>query len=233
MNYLLLSLLFLLSACAQAPKIIAHKGAVFGTVSTEAHIEFKQKIANKNTAETNYSTDENGIEHHPDRVNYQHLDELYVGLIVPDYTSQTHNITVSSDQLNPHSLALSIGDTLHITNQNTSTQYLFISEINAEGFQAIPDLKAGQSIDVRLTLEGDLELLSEDNHKLKSILFSKKNMLTKKFSSGQRYQFENLTPNHYQLIFWYWRLGKITQTIKIDAQKNTRVDKTLSVNILH
>jgi len=76
--------------------------------------------------------------------------------------------------------------------------------------------------------------LSEDNDALKTVVFAKKNMLTKRLASGDHYQFEHLEPGTYPLIFWYWRLGKIQQTVQIQAEQNTRVDKTLTVdNIIH
>lgn len=55
-------------------------------------------------------------------------------------------------------------------------------------------------------------------------------MLAKRMSSGEHYQFDKLEPGSYQLIFWYWRLGKIQQTVHIQAEENSRVDKTLTVD---
>ena len=59
-------------------------------------------------------------------------------------------------------------------------------------------------------------------------------MLSKQLSSGQAYQFELLNPGDYQLIFWYWRLGKIQQAIHINGQENIHIDKTLTVDsVMH
>ena len=75
-----------------------------------------------------------------------------------------------------------------------------------------------------------LELLSENDANLKASLFARKNMLVKRLKNGETYQFENLNPGQYTLIFWYWRLGKIEQKIDVKAGESVRIDKTLSVD---
>jgi len=235
MKYLFLFSVLLLSSCVNSPKIIANKGAVYGVFSADAHPDFKKKILNDSKSSSRYvKKGKKGINYQDNMVDYSNLKELYVGLISTDYKPQQHSLFANPEQMLPGSLALSIGDRLHIHNNTSSTQNFFISEIGGEGFQSFPELKAGQNAHFTLELVGDLELLSEDNDKLKTILFSKKNMLTKQLHSGQGYQFENLNPGIYQLIFWYWRLGKIEQSIIIKAEKNLNIDKTLTVeSVMH
>jgi len=231
MKYLFLLTALLLFSCTHTPEIIVDKGAVFGVLSSDAHPSFTNKIRDKSSSADDYR-DENsqGVIYHDNMVNYSQLNELYVGLVLPYYTPREHHLFAEPEKMSPSSLALSSGDMLKIQNNTSSTQHFFISDIEGEGFQSFPELQAGQNAYFTVNIEGNLELLSEDNDALKVVLFSKKNMLTKKLFSGQRYQFENLPPDSYQLIFWYWRLGKIEKTIRIEAQKNIRVDETLTVD---
>mgnify|MGYP000058185640 FL=1 len=231
MKYLFLFSVLLISSCVNAPKIIADKGAVYGMISADVHPAFKKKMLNNSNSFSGYS--EAGVEggNNQDKmIDYSQLNELYVGLVLPDYRPQQHQLVAYREKMSLRSLALSIGDELYIHNKSATVQNFFVSEIGGEGFQSFSALEVGQSAHFTVKLAGNLELLSEENDQLKTILFSKKNMRTKKLSSGQTYQFENLKPGLYRLIFWYWRLGKIEQTISIKSQENLRIDKTLTVD---
>ncbi|MDQ7089996.1 MAG: hypothetical protein Q9M50_05055 [Methylococcales bacterium] len=232
MNYLYLLPLFLLSACVQQPKIIAGKGAVYGVLSADAHPAFKNKIQNatNDTASAYGDSTYNEINYKNNMVNYPSLKALYVGLVTPDHSPQSHHLSVNPQGISPYSLALSPDDTLHIHNKTPNTQHFFITAtLGKEGFQSFPALKAGEKAGFTVKLEGNLDLLSSDNDKLKVHLFPKKNMQSKPLSSGQSYQFELLNPGDYQLIFWYWRLGKIQQHIHINAEENRQVNQVLTV----
>ena len=231
MNYLLLLTLLFLSACSNAPKIVTGKGAVYGTLSADSHPSFRNKTANKKSSSLYSDSTTGRIRYKKNMVNYPKLKELYVGLVSANYKPQRHHLWIKPSGISPYSLALAPNDRLHIHNNTETSQNLFITGINDEqGFQSFPELKAGKNATFTLKLEGHLELLSEEDDTLKMQLFSKKNMKTKKIASGQTYQFELLSPNNYQLIFWYWRLGSIQQNIQIHAQKNLRIDKSLSVD---
>lgn len=232
MKYLYLLTLLLLGGCVHEPKIIAGKGAVYGVLSADAHPEFKKKMedANNNTSSSyGYKADQ-GIDYKNDMVNYSNLKALYVGLVTPDHRPQQHHLFAKPTGISPYSLALSPDDTLHIHNNTPNTQHFFITEtLGKAGFQSFPALKAGEEATFTVKLEGNLELLSDDNDNLKTHLFSKKNMQSKLRSSGEYYQFEHLNPGDYQLIFWYWRLGDIQQSIRINPQENLQVNKVLTV----
>ena len=231
MKCLGLVFLLLLSSCVNAPKIVKGKGAVYGVLSADIHPDIKQKILETGRSSSSYRGSRyGGINYQDNMVNYSRLTGLYVGLISTDNQPQQHHLFALEEKLSPDSLALSPNDSLHIHNNTATTQHFFITKINDEaGFQSFPALKAGENAFFTVKLEGHLALLSENNPNLKVHIFSKRNMRSKRLKSGQRYQFEQLNPGDYQLVFWYWRLGEIQQTIHINAEENLHLDKTLTV----
>lgn len=228
----LLSTLLLAVCSAQAPRVTADKGAVYGALTAQANSAFREKHSQSGAGSV-YDTDNGtGIVYKDDMVNYPALDELYVGLVVPVLSPQQHSVHVSTQGMSPRSLALAEGDMLQIFNDTGRQQTFFITQTSdtGEGIQSFPVLAAGSSANYPVQLAGSLELLSEDDPNLKASLFSRKNMTVKRLKSGETYQFENLNPGQYELIFWYWRLGKMTQKIEVKAGESIRVDKTLSVD---
>lgn len=229
MKYLLLLVVFILSACVDAPRVIKGKGGVYGVLSADSHPAVIKKSASDPGSNSIYG--EAGIQYQDDRVNYAKLDELYVGLVRMNLPPRRHQLTATAEGMSRKSIALAVGDTLQLRNDTRQSQNFFVADASATGnIQTFPTLAAGAAASYKIDLEGDLELLSEDDAALKTVLFAKKNMLTKRASSGDNYQFDNLDPGSYQLIFWYWRLGKIQQTVQIRAEENIRVDKTLTVD---
>ncbi|MGZ5051432.1 MAG: hypothetical protein ACXWF8_10930 [Methylobacter sp.] len=231
MKYLLLPVFLILAACADAPKIVAGKGGVYGTVFTDSHPLFKKKM--EHGSSSLYGEPQGyGVKYRDDMVNYAELDDLYVGLAPVNLPLRQHHVTATAEGMSPKSIALATGDSVHLHNQTDRDQSFFVVKSGGtdKDIQAFPAVPAGAAADVKIDLEGDLELLSEDNDKLKTVVFSKKNMLAKRVASGGSYQFDNLEPGSYQLIFWYWRLGKIQQTVQVPAGDNVRVDKVLTVD---
>ncbi|MCK5353470.1 MAG: hypothetical protein KAJ63_00010 [Methyloprofundus sp.] len=234
MKYLFLCAFLLLTACStSAPKIIAGRGAVYGVVSAGSHPDLKNnRPAGTSVTDTYMDDDEGGeLYYQGNLIDYSRLKEIYVGLISADYRPQLHHVYVEPNGIYPYSLALSPNDTLHIHNNTTIPLNFYITGLeDKQGFQSFPELKAGEMAFFKLKLEGRLELLSEEDEKLKVHLLAKENMLSQKLSSGQNYRFERLRPGDYQLIFWYWRLGEIREDIHIKAQENISIDKTLTVD---
>lgn len=231
MRYLLLPVFLILAACADAPKIVPGKGGVYGTVFADSHPLFKKKM--EHGSSSLYGEPQGyGVKYRDDMVNYAELDDLYVGLAPVKSTPRQHRVTATAEGMSPKSIALAHGDSIDLHNQTGRNQSFFIAKLGGtdKDIQAFPVLAAGAAADVKIDLEGDLELLSEDDDKLKTSIFSKQNMLTKRVASGGSYQFDNLEPGNYQLIFWYWRLGKIQQTVSVPKEDNIRVDKTLTVD---
>ncbi|MFI3154659.1 MAG: hypothetical protein QX199_00740 [Methylococcaceae bacterium] len=233
MKYLFLLTVLIVSACADAPKVIKGKGGVYGVLSADAHPAFNKKLESELGSNSIYGEMKaTGNKYQDNMVNYAKLDELYVGLIQTNIPSRQHQLTATAEGMSQQSIALALGDTIQLHNHTHRSQNFFVAETSATGaaIQTFPGLAAGASASYKIELEGDLELLSEDDETLKTAIFSKKDMLAKRVSSGDSYQFDNLDPGSYQLIFWYWRLGKIRQTVQIKAEENTRVDKTLTVD---
>jgi hypothetical protein len=236
MNYLFLLAVLILPSCADAPKLMPGKGGVYGMVSADSHPLFNKKQESEQGSGSVYGeTKASGVKYQDNMVNYAKLDELYVGLVQPGLSHQQHQLTATAEGMSPKSLALAVGDTIQLRNNTQQTQHFFVAETSAgQGVQTFPSLAAGVTASYQIDLEGDLELLSEDNDRLKTVLFSKKNLLAKRVSSGDGYQFENLEPGSYQLVFWYWRLGKIQQTVQVRVGENIRVDKVLTVDsVIH
>ncbi len=233
MKNLWLLTILLLSACVNnAPNIIKGKGGVYGQLSADSHPQFNRKLENNRTTDSMYGElNASGVKYQDNMVNYLQLDELYVGLIQPKWVPQHHQLIASTEGMLPRSIALAVGDTIELRNNTRQSLNFFVAEASTTGrVQTFPGLAAGATANLVVELEGDLELLSEENDNLKVAIFSQKNMLTRRVSSGDFYQFDNLDPGSYRLIFWFWRLGKIQQTIQIRADENLRVDKTLTVD---
>lgn len=233
MKYLFLLTVFILSACVNAPNVIKGKGGVYGVLSADSHPLFNRKLESDLGSSSMYGEMKaSGNKYQDNMVNYAKLDELYVGLIQANLAPQQHELTANAKGMSQKSIALALGDTLRLHNNTQRSQNFFVAAtLTQDGpIQAFPSLAAGATASYKIELEGDLELLSEDDDTLKTAIFSKKNMLTKRVSSGDSYQFDNLDPGSYQLIFWYWRLGKIRQTVQVKAEENTRVDKVLTVD---
>ncbi len=230
----LLIILFL-TACSSSPKIIAGKGAVYGVLFADANPAFKNKALSEKSAGA-YGNKTTDVDYQDNMMNYPKLDDLYACLIDPKALPQEHHLIAHEKGMSQTSLALAVGDTLHIHNKTATAQNFFITaqSMSNQAFQAFPSLASGANARYTLKLEGDLELLSEENNRLKTVFFVRKNLRSQRVKSGAGYQFENLKAGDYSLIFWHWRLGEIQQNIQIQIEKNTRVDKVLSVDtVMH
>jgi hypothetical protein len=236
MKYLLLSVVFILSACADAPKVVKGKGGVYGMVSADSHPLFNNKMEHDSGSSIYGEMKAAGIKYQDNMVNYAQLDELYVGLVQANLPPQEHQLTATAEGMSRQSMALATGDSIRIQNNSGRNQDFFVAKPSGtdKDIQVFPMLPPGATATYKIELEGDLELLSDNNAALKTAIFAKKNMLVKRVSSGENYQFDNLDPGSYRLIFWYWRLGKIEQTVQIQAEQTIRVDKVLTVDsVIH
>ncbi len=229
MKKLFLLSALLLAACSTGPEIVSGKGAIYGVLSADAHKEFRKK-ADSGSSAGPYGSPKSGIVYKDNMMNYSKLDDLYVGLVQPEFKLRQHRLFARESGMSKKSLALALGDELHIHNNTAQPQNFFITTASDEAFQSFPELAAGDNASYKVNLEGELELLSEDSEALKMALFVKKNMQTRRVRSGGKYQFEQLSPGMYSLVFWHWRLGKIRQDVQVQAGENTRVDGTLSID---
>lgn len=213
-------------ACAGGPAVVPGLGAVYGTVTAESHKALVEKAAKEETIYSEQGT----IVYSKDMVNYPQLQELYVGLIGSDVPSGgEHFIEVRDSAMSVMSLALARGDAIRLRNNTLQTQNFYIVDAQ-EGIQLFPTLKPGQEAAVQVNGEGLLELLSEENERLITLLLSRSGMGVRQVASGGSYAFERLNPGNYNLIFWFWRLGWIEKKISVEAGKNIRVNQVLSVD---
>ena len=240
-NIAVLALSAMLGACGTpAPKVIPGKGAVYGTVETRPHKEFVAKVTKPDMFSTDpqYVTASDGrIVFSADMVNYNELDDVHVGIIGGPRAQnpRTHRLVVGAKGPEPRSLALAPGDLLQIQNSTPAALTLFLSDRDDDDkFQDIPALEPGGSRTVAIALAGNLEINSEDDERFRVAILSRHGLLARRLRSGAPYQFTNLEPGSYRILFWYWRLGMLEHQVQVEPGRNLRLDETLSVDrIVH
>jgi hypothetical protein len=222
-------LIFVFSACASIPipPIVPGKGSVFGTLTAQSHSKIIEKA--KGSAKHDYAS--NGlIIFNKDMVNYSNLKELYACLIDPTYIGgKKIGITATAEGLSPRSLALSPGDIISINNSTERSLTFFLADMG-DAFQDLGKVNPGQTNSFTIKIQGSLELGTDEDERIKTIVFSQNGLRSKRVASGQSYSFEKLEPGSYDMIFWFWRLGKIHKQVQINPGQNTSVHETLSVN---
>ncbi len=224
-----------LTGCASAPEIVPGRGAIYGVVSADSHKAIVEKAASG--VDTEYSTEEGTVLYTKEMVNYPNLKELYVCLIDGNHSGgKEHLLAVDDTGMSLRSLAIAKGDRLRIRNNTSQTLTFFVSDVEetGEGFQAFPPLNPGTEGVFAITLEGDLELSSEEDERLIISILSRKGLIGLRRRSGDRYVFERLVPGTYDMLFWFWRLGHIQHRVEVKAKTNLRLNETLSVDrIIH
>lgn len=233
MRVLLFAVTLVLAACASAPEIIQGKGNIYGTLSADVHPLWAKKQQNIGAANAIYGeSDMDKALFKDNMVNYDKLDELYVGLIQSNYVPRQHRLMVTVNGMSSRSLALAPGDMVQMVNHTAQSHHFYLVKADSanDQIQTCPVLEPGATVSFLVEMEGNLVLQSEDNEQLQVAFLSQKNLLTQRVSSGNQYQFNQLEPGYHQLIFWFWRLGKIQKSVMVSANQNTRVDKVLTVD---
>lgn len=223
-------LMFVFSACASipVPPIVPGKGAVYGTLTAQSHSKIIEKA--KETGQSHDYDGPDGIIFNKDMVNYRNLKDLYACLIDPNYKGgKKINLTATADGIIPRSIALSPGDIVSISNSASSSLTFFLADIR-DAFQDLGKINPGKTKSFTVKIQGSLELGTDEDERIKAIVFSQRGLRSKMVASGHPYSFEKLEPGSYDMIFWFWRLGKIHRQIQIKPGQNTVVHETLSVN---
>lgn len=227
---LLLVLVSLLWGCASGPEIVKGKGNIFGQVDARPHKEFLAKAQNGETGEYMiHGADK--ITFTPEMVNYDALDEIYVGLIHPDHINPVeHVLTITNDRPSLRSILVGQGDVLNVRNNSTRTLSFYLIDPASDNIQEYPALRPGQTADLPVNLDGSLELGTDEDDALVVNILSVKNLVSRQVRSGGMYEFTGLDPGTYDVLFWFWRLGKIERRVMVHADHNYRIDETLSVD---
>ena len=95
---------------------------------------------------------------------------------------------------------------------------------------AIPAIPAGATGEVRVSIEGLLELGADENERLVGHVLARRGLRALAVASGENYAFNDLDPGKYRMTFWYWRLGSLERSVNLQAGKATRLDEVLSVD---
>ncbi len=213
----------LLTGCSSGPDIVPGKGAIYGTIAADSHKAIVEKAAS--SADPDYRTEEGRVAYTKDMVNYPNLKELYACLLDPNYPGGNEHFLVMTDSgMFVRSLAIAKGDKLRIRNNTSRTQNMFISNVEEtdHGFQSFSPLSPGAEGVFTITLEGDLELGTEEDERVVISILSRKGLIGLRRRSGDTYAFERLTPGTYDVMFWFWRLGYIQHRIEVKPGVKTR-----------
>lgn len=231
MNFLktlfIFALISALVGCATGPEPVPGKAAIYGSVTADSHKALVSKAAKEKDTEYSIGGE---IFYTKDMVDYKNLKEIYVCLIDPNFKGgNEHALFIRDSEPSLRSIAVAKGDKLRIKNETSRSQNFFIAD-SGEGFQAFPTIPPGKESSIAINMEGALELGSEEDENLIVSIFSRPGLISRRISSGQSYAFERLEPNHYDIIFWFWRLGYIKKRFIAEAGKNLRMDQVLSVD---
>jgi hypothetical protein len=227
---LLLVLGALLWGCATSPEIVKGKGNIFGQVDARPHKEFLAKARSGAPGDYMFGVAGN-ITFTQEMVNYDALDEIYVGLIHPDPIDPAkHVLTIANDRPSRRSILVGQGDVLKVRNNSARTLSFYLIDPSSDEIQEYPALRPGQTAELPVTLEGFLELGADEDDALVVNILSVKNLVSRQVRSGGLYEFTGLDPGTYDVLFWFWRLGKIERRVMVQSDTNYRIDETLSVD---
>ena len=227
---LLLVLGALLCGCATNPEIVKGKGNIFGQVDARPHKEFLEK-AQSGVHDDYMIPGADKIAFTPEMVNYDALDEIYVGLIHPVHIDPVrHALAITDEQPSLRSILVGQGDVLKVRNNSARTLSFYLIDPASDDIQEYPALRPGQTAELPVNLEGSLELGADEDDALVVNILSVKNLVSRRVSSGGLYEFTGLDPGTYDVLFWFWRLGKIERRVVVQSDTNYRIDETLSVD---
>ena len=227
---LLFALGALLWGCATGPGIVKGKGNIYGQIDARPHKEFLAKAQSGVSDE--YAFNSAGkITFTPEMVNYDALDEIYVGLIHPDHIDPSeHVLTIANGLPSPLSILVGQGDVLKVSNKSTRTLSFYLIDPASDDIQEYPAIRPGETAGLPVNLEGSLELGVDEDDALIVDILSVKNLDSRQVRSGGLYEFTGLDPGTYDVLFWFWRLGKVERRVVVQSDTNYRIDETLSVD---
>lgn len=224
--YPVILILVSLVSCSSGPEVIPGKGAVYGTITAESH---KDVIAKASRSGGGFY-DDGKVVFSDLMVNYEKLKELFVCVLDPSFSGgNNHLLIANNENMSQRSLALAKGDRLTIQNNSSQTLTFFIAG-GEDDIQVFSPAKPGKRSVITVQMEGELELGSDENESLTTILLSRRGLVGQQHSSGDNYSFENLSPGQYKILYWFWRLGFVEKTIYIKEGENIEINQILSVD---
>ena len=234
----------LAGGCA-APKqqrLAEGTGAVVGEIKARPHKDYLTKAKDKaqdsglnegNAGSYGSFSSRGKIVYNETMVNYGRI-EVYAILLNPAAEpGNRHEVKAKKDGgLHPEALAVAKGDIIHIKNESTQPLTFFLADINGGDIQDVPELAPGDSADMTVELVGDLELATDEDERLSVAVLSREGLQSRRIQSGSSYEFLDVPPGEYDLLFWYWRLGSLNQKVTIVEGQRTQVDGVLSVDTI-
>ena len=91
-------------------------------------------------------------------------------------------------------------------------------------------MEPGSVNDLTVTLTGDLELGVDEDEEEMIRIAAGKGWKSQRAGSGDAYEFTGLDAGDYELRFWYWRLGGLAHTLKLQAGQGVEINEVLSVD---
>lgn len=232
-SFIIVSCIVLLVSCQKTfkPTMTSGKGAILGTIETRAHIDMIKK-AKKEAENDGRDYSVNGkIIYSNEMVNYDKLDDIYVGLINSGLdTKSVVDIIVTEDGFEPPSLAINTGDRIRFVNATSNSLTFYAANLNSDGVEEFAPLAADARREITVSLEGLLEIAADERDDLILTVLSRRSMRVRQVTSRETYLFNNLAPGDYRMVFWYWRLGMLEQPITVKAGEVTEVNEYLSVD---
>ncbi|MDP6430139.1 MAG: hypothetical protein QGH73_12390 [Rhodospirillales bacterium] len=225
----------LLAGC-QSVELPTQKGMgnIHGRVAARPHKDYVAKAKAKSDAKIrgDYdTTDDGSLVYNATMVNYDELDEVYVGVIGANRKlGSVHAVKGGDDGFTPSSVALAVGDVIRINNAASRPLTFFLAGISSDTFDELPVLAPGASGDIKVTSPGRFELAADEDERISAEVMARPGMAVQRLSSGGHYVFRNLKPGTYKLIFWYWRLGSVEREVVVAADRSVEVSATLAVD---
>ncbi|MBL4690432.1 MAG: hypothetical protein JKY68_03075 [Rhodospirillales bacterium] len=216
------------------------KGSVYGNVTARPHKDYVRKAvdrASKNIIVEDpelYGASADGkIVYNDTMVNYELVDVYAILLNPAAKPGKVHEVEAETDEgLAPQALAVAKGDVIRIENDTPKPLTFFLVDINGDAIQELPTLAPGATADMTVELAGDLELSTDEDERLKAAVLSREGLQSRRIRSGSTYDFRDMPPGEYDLLFWFWRLGALNQKVTIVAGEHTRVNGVLSVDTI-
>ena len=119
---------------------------------------------------------------------------------------------------------------MRIVNTTENSLTFYAVNLDSDDVEEFAPLAAGASGEITISLEGLLEIATDERDDLIASVLSRRGMQVRRVTNGAIYLFNNLTPGDYRMMFWYWRLGLLEQPVSVKAGEVTEVNEYLSVD---